>query len=165
MLVWDNESGIGQHRKLTVAARGFAGTLATRIYQTAPRDPEAKGVVERANGFLQTSFMPGRSFTSGADFNAQLEEWLPRANNRLVRATGARPVERVGADRAAMGVLPPPAPRGRIPTNLTPKQRMTRKLRTIKGKADYARRKAIVEPVFGQVQVAQAGHQLRLRGT
>ena len=47
---------------------------------------------------------------------------------------------------------------------LTPKQRMSRKLRTKKGKADYARRKAIVEPVFGQINVAQGGHQLRLRG-
>ena len=44
-----------------------------------------------------------------------------------------------------------PAPRGRIPKTLTPKQRMARKLRTKTGKADYARRKAIVEPVFGQI--------------
>ena len=41
-LVWDNESGIGQHRRLTVGARAFAGTLGTRIFQTRPRDPEAK---------------------------------------------------------------------------------------------------------------------------
>lgn len=33
MLVWDNEAGIGQHHRLTVGARGFAGTLGTRIYQ------------------------------------------------------------------------------------------------------------------------------------
>ena len=63
MLVWDNESGIGQHHRLTVGARSFAGTLGTRIYQTAARDPEAKGMIERTNGFLETSFMPGRSFT------------------------------------------------------------------------------------------------------
>ena len=49
MLVWDNESGIGQHRRLTMGARSFAGTLGTRIYQAAPRDPETKGVVERAD--------------------------------------------------------------------------------------------------------------------
>lgn len=109
-LVWDNEAGIGQHRRLTVGARGFAGTLGTRIYQTAARDPEAKGMVERANQFLQTSFMPGRTFTSGTDFNTQLAGWLPVANSRLVRATGARPVDLIGADRAAMGVLPPIAP-------------------------------------------------------
>lgn len=79
-LVWDNEAGIGQHRRLTVAARAFAGTLGTQIYQTRPRDPEAKGVVERANGFLHTSFLPGREFGSSVEFNTQLGAWLPRAN-------------------------------------------------------------------------------------
>jgi hypothetical protein len=42
MLVWENEPGIGQHRRLTLSARSFAGTLGTRIYQAAPRDPETK---------------------------------------------------------------------------------------------------------------------------
>ena len=37
-------------------------------------------------------------------------------------------------------------------------------MRARQGKADYARRKAIVEPIFGQVNVAQGAHQLRLRG-
>jgi len=109
-LVWDNESGIGQHRRLTVGARSFAGTLGTRIYQTAPGDPEAKGVVERANGFLQTSFMPGRTFTDPADYNTQLAGWLPKANSRLLRRTGCQPGVRVVTDTAAMGVLPPVAP-------------------------------------------------------
>jgi transposase len=109
-LVWDNESGIGQHRHLTLGARSFAGTLGTRIYQTAPRDPEAKGVVERANGFLETSFMPGRSFTGPGDYNTQLAGWLPRANSRLLRRTGQKPDARIIDDRAAMGVLPPLAP-------------------------------------------------------
>ena len=99
-LLWDNEAGIGQHQRLTVGARAFAGTLGTRIWQTRPRDPEAKGVVERANGYLQTSFMPGREFTSPADFNTQLDGWLPRANERLLRRTGARPVA------AAMAAVP-----------------------------------------------------------
>jgi transposase len=118
MLVWDNESGIGQHHRLTLPARSFAGTLGTRIYQTAARDPEAKGVVERANQYLQTSFMPGRAFTSGADFNTQLTGWLPRANARLVRATGARPVDLLEADRAAMGTLPPVAPTSVAPVRV-----------------------------------------------
>ena len=110
MLVWDNESGIGQHRRLTLGARSFAGTLGTRLYQTAPRDPETKGVVERANGFLDTSFLPGRSFTGPTDYNEQLAAWLPRANSRLLRRTGEQPDVRVAADTAAMGVLPPIAP-------------------------------------------------------
>ncbi len=110
MLVWDNEAGIGQHHRLTLGARGFAGTLGTRIYQTAARDPEAKGVVERANGFLETSFMPGREFDSPGDYNTQLASWLPRANSRMLRRTGEQPGVRVAADVAAMGALPPIAP-------------------------------------------------------
>ena len=110
MLVWDNESGIGQHRRLTLGARSFAGTLGTRIYQAAPRDPETKGVVERANGFLETSFMPGRSFAGPGDYNTQLAAWLPRANARMLRRTGAQPGVRVIEDVAAMMALPPVAP-------------------------------------------------------
>lgn len=110
MLVWDNESGIGQHHRLTTGARSFAGTLGTRIYQTAARDPEAKGIVERANGFLETSFMPGREFDSPADYNTQLAGWLPKANSRMLRRTGEQPGVRIDADVAAMGALPPIAP-------------------------------------------------------
>jgi transposase len=58
----------------------------------------------------------------------------------------------------------PPAPRGRIPADATPKQRMARKLRTKPGKAAYRRRKAIVEPVFGQIITCQNGRNLLLRG-
>ena len=57
----------------------------------------------------------------------------------------------------------PVAPRGRIPKSATPKQRMARKLKTKKGRAAYARRKAVVEPVFGQISTLQGKHVL-LRG-
>jgi len=58
----------------------------------------------------------------------------------------------------------PVAPRGPIPKNATAKQRMARKLKTKKGHAVYARRKVIVEPVFGQMATLQNGKQLLLRG-
>ena len=67
-------------------------------------------MVERANGFLETSFMPGRSFTGPGDYNAQLAAWLPRANARMLRRTGQQPGVRVDEDVAAMGLLPPVAP-------------------------------------------------------
>jgi len=54
-------------------------------------------------------------------------------------------------------------PAGRIPKDFTLKQRMARKLRTKPGQAAYARRKAIVEPVFGQIHTLQGKHVL-LRG-
>jgi transposase len=58
----------------------------------------------------------------------------------------------------------PAAPRGPIPKDATPKQRMARKLRTKKGRAIYARRKVIPEPVFGQMKTLQGAGQLLLRG-
>lgn len=58
----------------------------------------------------------------------------------------------------------PPKVRGRPPANLTPKQAMARKLATRAGAAAYARRKAVVEPVFGQIKQARGLRQFLLRG-
>jgi transposase len=73
-------------------------------------DPEAKGLIERAHDYLERSFLPGRTFCSPADFNAQFAEWLATANRRRRRALGCAPTERITADRAAMLSLPPVAP-------------------------------------------------------
>lgn len=59
---------------------------------------------------------------------------------------------------------PPVAPRGPIPKSATAKQRMARTLATKKGHAVYARRKAIVEPIFGQMSTLQNAKHLLLRG-
>jgi transposase len=109
-LVWDRESAIGGTGKLTPIAAAFAGTLATRIRLAPPRDPEFKGMVERNNGFFETSFLPGRTFASPADFNDQLAEWLARANTRTVRAIQGRPMDLLETDRQAMTPLPPVDP-------------------------------------------------------
>jgi transposase len=84
--------------------------LGIGVHQCRPRDPESKGLVERNNGYLETSFLPGRTFTSTADFNDQLTSWLARANARHHRSLGCRPVDRWAADLAAMLALPPVAP-------------------------------------------------------
>jgi hypothetical protein len=109
MLVWDNEAGVGKGR-VTSEFAAFAGLLATKIYLCRPRDPEAKGLVERANGYLETSFLPGRHFTGPDDFNTQLDAWLKVANRRVHRTLQARPSDRWEADRAGMLVLPPVDP-------------------------------------------------------
>jgi transposase len=113
-LVWDNESAVGSWRagrpQLTDAMNAFRGTLGIAVIQCRPADPEAKGLVERANGYLETSFLPGRAFTSPADFNTQLRDWLVLANARRHRRLGCRPVDRWGGDRAEMLTLPPVAP-------------------------------------------------------
>ena len=106
-LIWDNEAGIGKGQRHALGVDAFMGTLATRLVLLPPRDPESKGIVERRNGWFETSFMPGRDFASPADFNTQFTDWLVRANTRVVRTTGTAPVDRLDADRAAMLALPP----------------------------------------------------------
>lgn len=56
------------------------------------------------------------------------------------------------------------APRGRIPAALSAKQRMARKLRTKKGRATYAKRKGMIEPIFGQLKQVLGFRQFSLRG-
>jgi transposase len=114
LLVWDGEGAVGRYRRgaseLTRDCQGFRGTLGTKVYVCKPADPEAKGIIERAHDYLERSFLPGRSFTGAADFNAQLGRWLGVVNTRHRRALGCAPTERIGADRAAMIPLPPVAP-------------------------------------------------------
>jgi hypothetical protein len=46
----------------------------------------------------------------------------------------------------------------------TAKERMAAKVRTAQGRALYARRKVIVEPVFGQIKEARGFRRFLLRG-
>jgi transposase len=55
-------------------------------------------------------------------------------------------------------------PKGPLPVGATRVDRMRRKLKTKAGKAVYAARKAIVEPVFGQIKQARGFRQFLLRG-
>jgi transposase len=103
-------SGRGGKPELTTAMNAFRGMLGIKVVLCRPADPEAKGLVERANGYLETSFLPGRSFESAADFNGQLTTWLVVANSRTHRSLGCRPADRWAADAAAMLELPPTPP-------------------------------------------------------
>jgi hypothetical protein len=110
-LLWDNESGIGQRGRPAQGVAGFCGVLGTRLIQARPYDPETKGLVERANGYLGSSFLPGRQFDSPADFNAHLQHWLSSvANPRKHATTRMIPAQALIIDREAMAALPPVAP-------------------------------------------------------
>ena len=81
-------------------------------------------------------------------------QWIADTESNVLVATG----------RIKDGERTSDSPRGRIPKNATQREHMARRLRTKQGRADYARRKAIVEPAFGQMKVKQAAGHLRLRG-
>jgi transposase len=114
VLVWDGEGAVGRWRagrsELTAACQGFRGTLGTKVLICRPADPEAKGLVERLHDYLERSFLPGRTFTGPADFNAQLSAWLGLVNTRPRRALDCAPTDRITADRERMLTLPPVAP-------------------------------------------------------
>ena len=113
-LVWDNEGAVGCWRRgkptLTTEFEHFRGSLGVGVHLCRPRDPEAKGLTERNNGYFETSFLPGRSFSGPDDFNDQFTPWLGRANARHSRRIGCAPTARWIADRDAMLGLPPTAP-------------------------------------------------------
>ena len=123
-VVWDQEGCIGRIRQgkqvLTAEFQSFRGVFGMGAILVGPRDPEAKGLVERANGYLETSFLPGRSFVDIADFNRQLGVWLKRANQRIHGTTRVRPSEAIFEDRGAMMGFPPvlPDPSWRFTTRL-----------------------------------------------
>jgi hypothetical protein len=77
----------------------------------APRDPQAKGCVERLQDFLERSFEPGRCFANELDFQLQLDAWFDeRANPRMHKTLRARPIDRLIEERWLMAPLPAIAP-------------------------------------------------------
>jgi transposase len=108
------EGAIGRNRggrvELTQDCQGFRGVLGTKVIVLKPREPEHKGIIERAHDYLERSFLPGRVFEGPADFNSQLQAWLATVNTRRRRVLGCAPTDRIGADRQAMLALPPVAP-------------------------------------------------------
>ena len=79
-------------------------------------------------------------------------------------AEGFDPYIATGRQKHHAPQPPEDSPSSEPPPPLTPKQRMARKLRTPSGRERYAKRKHIVEPVFGQMKQARGFRQFLLRG-
>jgi len=89
----------------------FCGAVGVAPLILDKGDCQAKGVVERLQGFLETSFEPGREFANELDFQDQLDRWFTeRANVRLHRALRVRPLDRFQTERERMRALPKPGP-------------------------------------------------------
>src|SRR4051794_6010833 len=107
-LVWDRQSGLhaGGGRP-TVDFAAFCGALRVGWHFCEPRDPQAKGAVERLQNFIETSFEPGRVFANELDFQLQLDAWFDaRANPRMHKTLRARPIDRLAEERQVMAPLP-----------------------------------------------------------
>jgi transposase len=141
----------------TVVDEGSQVVLAAEVTQQATDIDQFLFMVGVTEGNLDAADIDDSPEVVLADAGycseANLQQIADAKINALVATGRIRGTERV-----------PDAPRGRIPTNATQRERMARRLRTKAGRADYARRKAIVEPAFGQMKVRQAAGHLRLRG-
>ena len=157
-------------------------------------DPESRIMLSKPDGFIygynpQVAVDDGHQVIVATTLSADPTDTgaLPALVDAIEANTGRRPrklladagyasddnlahLEARGIDayvatgRGKHGVPAPAAPRGRIPAGLTRRERMARKLTTKRGRAEYRRRKAIVEPVFGQVKEARGFRRFHLRG-
>jgi hypothetical protein len=105
--VWDREGCLhaGGGRP-TESYAAFCGQLPVDWYFCEPQDPQAKGCVERLQGYLETNFEPGRRFANHLDFQLQLDDWFGKANARTHKTLRARPIDRLLEEREVMRPLP-----------------------------------------------------------
>ena len=111
LLVWDREgclhAGGGRPTEIYAA---FCGQLPADWHFCEPADPQAKGVVERLQSYMESNFERGRQFANHLDFQLQLDCWFEKANARGHRTIRARPVDRLAEEREIMRALPDKPP-------------------------------------------------------
>ena len=127
--------------------------VATRVSQETNDKKELKPVVETLKKNLDGA-KPKQLTTDNGYFSENNVTYLAEEQIDGYLATG----------RIKHGDQLPRAPRGRIPKEASIKERMARKLRTVKGRAIYAKRREVSEPVFGQIKHVRGFRQFLLRG-
>ncbi len=115
---------------------------------------QQQAVAMMAETISNTGVVPKEVSADAGYYSAQAVDGL--------QALGVDPY--VAPEQTRHGRVPPPAPRGRIPSHLSPRDRMRRKLRTRRGRQRYALRMETVEPVFGQIKQGRSFRQFLLRG-
>jgi transposase len=114
--VCDNDASIvarreGGRARLHREVAALFGALRLEAVVLRPRRPTSKGHVERTIDYLETSFVPLRTFTDLADLQAQHDAWVAEvALRRHVRRLGGRVVDRWTVERQSLHPLPEPLP-------------------------------------------------------
>ena len=109
-------------------------------------------IIEEQSGITPTPLLADAGYCSDANLAAIADTPIDAYISTRKQKHGERPGR------------PGPCPRGPLPTTATRVDRMSRKLHTKAGAAVYAARKAIVEPVIGQIKQARGFRQFLLRG-
>ena len=106
-------------------------------------------IIEEQSGLTPTHLLADAGYCSDAN----------------LAAIAATPIDAyISTRKQKHGERPGPCPHGPLPQSATRVDRMSRKLHRKVGAAVYAARKAIVEPVFGQIKQARGFRQFLLRG-
>jgi transposase len=107
ILVWDRQAGIHGHAgRPSDAFAAFCGQLRVGWRFCEAADPQAKGAVERLQGYAETNFEPGRRFANELDFQDQLDAWFAKVNARTHKTLRVRPVDRLATELDVMACLP-----------------------------------------------------------
>ena len=155
---------------MKVSNKGFDQCGNTQIVVDENQVILATDVTNQANDVRQVEPLLEQllSNVAAAKLTGQLKEFLADAgyysDSNLEVLVEAQLDPYLATGRLKHNEQLPPAPRGRIPDDLSSKQRMARKLRTKKGRDTYAKRKWMVEPVFGQLKACRGFRQFLLRG-
>jgi transposase len=155
-------------------------------------DPESR-IMKGPDGFVQAynaqvavddlQFIVGQAVTQACNDKKQLMPMIATitqqsgeaptvlladagyCSDENLEAIAATPIDAyISTRKQRHGERPGPCPHGPLPATATRTHRMTRKLHRKAGAAVYAARKAIVEPVIGQIKQARGFRQFLLRG-
>jgi transposase len=114
--VFDNDASVvasrdGGRARLHPEVTALLGALRSRPIVLRPRRPTSKGAVERTIGYLETSFLPLRTFASLEDLQAQHDAWAAEvAFARHLRRTGTTVAGGWAVEKGHLGPLPSPMP-------------------------------------------------------
>jgi transposase len=115
-VVCDNDAAIVKERRggravLHDEVATFFGLLGTKVIVLRPGDPQAKGQVERTNGYLDRSFLSLREFSDIFDLQSQHDLWAQDvAYRRHHRRVGAIVHDAWNVERGFLRALPDPLP-------------------------------------------------------
>jgi transposase len=115
VLVFDNMKTVtsgrdGAHQPVwTAALLHLAGEFGFHPQACDPGAANQKGSVESLVKWVKTNFLAGRVFADDADLAVPTADWLVYANTRPSAATGVPPLDRLSAEAARGGSLPPTA--------------------------------------------------------
>jgi hypothetical protein len=115
-VVCDNDAAIVRERRggtpiLHDEIAAFFGLLGTKVVVLRPGDPQAKGQVERTNGYLDRSFLSLRTFADIFDLQSQHDDWAREiAFQRHHRRVGAIVHDAWRVERGFLRTIPDPAP-------------------------------------------------------